>query len=158
MSKPSLLVAVFSFVLGLAGTVRAEEAAKTSTAPVAECPHMKAMREAQEQGKGGGCPHMKDGKPCDCPHHQGMKDGKEGGGCPHMKDGKPCDCPHGKGMKDDKPCTCPHMKDVKPCDCPHHEAAAPQGDKPGKQPAKMGKAGKKGVKAPPETEAKPSKE
>jgi hypothetical protein len=135
MSKPSLLVAVFSFVLGLAGTIRAEEAAKTSTAPAAECPHMKAMREAQEQGKGGECPHMKDGKPCDCPHHKGMTEGKEGGGCPHMKDGKPCDCPHCKA------------------------AAASQGDKPGKQPAKMNKpAGKKGAKASPEAEAKGAKE
>jgi hypothetical protein len=64
-----------------------------------------------------------------------MKDGKEAGECPHMKDGKPCNCPQCKA------------------------ARAAQGDKAGKQPAKMGKPmGKKGAKAPAETEAKATKE
>jgi hypothetical protein len=143
MSKRSLSVAVFAFVLGLAGTVLAEEPAKAPAAPAAECPHMKAMREAQEQGKAGaqepgkagGCPHMKDGKPCDCPCCKGMKDSKDGAACPHMKDGKPCDCPH------------------------HKAAEGAKEDKPGKQPAKaMKSAGKKGAKAAPEGEAKPAKE
>jgi hypothetical protein len=151
MSKRFLSVALFSLVLGMASPTRAEEAAKTPLAPSAECPHMKAMREAQEQGKeGGGCPHMKDGKPCDCPHHQAGKDSKEGGGCPHMKDGK-------EGG------ACPHMKDGKSCDCPNHKAAsAPKSakpDKPAKQPAKADKAaGKKAATASSATEAKGSKE
>lgn len=70
MSKRFLFVALFSLFFSLAGHVAAEEAAKAPTPPSGECPHMKAMREAQEQGKGGECPHMKDGKPCDCPHHK----------------------------------------------------------------------------------------
>jgi hypothetical protein len=70
MSKQFLLVALCTLVLGLAGAVRADEAAKAPTPPGGECPHMKAMREAQEQGKGGECPHSKDGKPCDCPNHK----------------------------------------------------------------------------------------
>ncbi len=131
MSKQFLLITLFSLVLGLAGTVRAEEAASTPTPPAAECPHMKAMKE----GKAGGeCPHMKDGKPCDCPHCKGLKEGKEGGGCPHMKDGKPCDCPHGKAE------------------------LAPKGDKPGKQAAKESKPGKKGSKAASDAEPKAAKE
>jgi hypothetical protein len=157
MSKRFLFVALFTLVFGLAGAVRADEAAKTPVPPSGECPHMKAMREAQEQGTGGECPHMKDGKPCDCPNHkagkddkdgQDGKDGKAGGGCPHMQGGKEAG-------------PCPHMKDGKPCDCPNHKAAgAPTGDnKPGKQPAKADKAaGKKGAKAASAAEAKGAKE
>lgn len=83
MFKRSLFVAVFSLVLGLAGSVRAEEAAKAPAAPAGECPHMKAMHEAQAQGKGGECPHMKDGKPCDCPRCKAAMAAKAG------KAGKP---------------------------------------------------------------------
>ncbi len=134
MSKRFLIVALFTLVFGLAGAARSDEAAKTPAPSGGECPHMKAMREAQEQGKGGECPHMKDGKPCDCPHHQAMKDGKEGGGCPHMKDGKPCDCPN------------------------HKAASAPNGDKAGKQAAKANKTASKKAKASSEAEAKGAKQ
>jgi hypothetical protein len=162
MSKRFLFIALVTFIVGLGGAVRADEAAKAPAPSGGECPHMKAMREAQEQGKEvSGCPHMKDGKPCDCPNHQAAKDGKdgkEGGGCPHMKDGKEGGgCPHMKDGKEGG--ACPHMKDGKPCDCPNHQAAsAPKGDKPGKQPKADKAASKKGAKASSAAETKGSKE
>ena len=89
-----LSAVLFSFVLGVSGLSRAEEAAKVPPpAAGAECPHMK-------KGEGGdmkNCPHMKGGD-CACKHEG---DHKAKGDCPCAKGGEaPADCPcHGKGGK-----------------------------------------------------------
>jgi hypothetical protein len=98
-----LSAALFSFVLGVSGLARAEEAAK-SPPPAAgpACPHMK-------KGEGGekkDCSHAK-GDDCPCKHEGAMKDcakdcpHKAKGDCPCAKGGEaPADCPcQGKGDK-----------------------------------------------------------
>jgi hypothetical protein len=98
-----LSAALFSFVLGLSGLTRGEEAAQ-SPPPAAspECPHMKKGDGTEKKD----CPHMKDGD-CPCKHPGAGKDcakdcpHKAKGDCPCAKGGEaPADCPcHGKGDK-----------------------------------------------------------
>ena len=138
--KKSLLflsALLFSFVLGVSGLARAEEAAKAPPpAAGAECPHMK-------KGEGGEkveCPYAKgggDGK-MKCPHAKNGEMKGEGGDCPCKHEGamKDCakDCPH-KAKGD---CPCAKGGDV-PADCPCHG----KGDKA--KGEKMGKGKGKGT-------------
>lgn len=104
-----LFAALFSFVLGVSGLSRAEEAAQSpSPAADSECPHKK-------KGEGGDkieCPHMK-GKAGDCPcQHEsvpkeGMKDCAKD--CPHKAKGD-CSCAKGGEAPADCPCQAKGVK------------------------------------------------
>jgi hypothetical protein len=138
-ARKLIVLAMFSLVMGLAGSARADD--KAAPAPAAaehKCPHAKHA--------GGDCPCKHEGAKADCPH-------AKSGDCPCKKEGAKADCPHAKsgdcpckkeGAKADCPCAkggecaCP-----KGCKCPHCQ---PGDAKPDDKADKADKADKKAKK------------
>ena len=130
-----IVLALFSLVVGLPGSARADD--KATPAPAAaehQCPHAKQA--------GGECPCKKEGAKADCPH-------AKGGDCPCAKEGGKADCPHAKGG--DCPCAkeggkadCPCAKGgecscAKDCKCPHCQQASAKSDQKADKPSKKAK-------------------
>ena len=97
MIKQNLIVvALFSFSLGLAGV---GYAADPPTAPVADAPKCQHAKDgAKDAAKLGDCPCKKDGaKACDCPcMKDGAKDGAKDSAKDSAKPGAKGKCPHSK--------------------------------------------------------------